>query len=152
MFTCTLVTRNHSAAYNHANQWRIASSLSECAGQKYASEQESLDQLIEHAGSVLTQHCKVAVFTLGSRGAVAVSSGLTARCHASKVQVADTVGAGDAFCGAFLAAYMRGAQLQVCVEMGCAAGAEAVQCHGARLPGTSIQSLRGKLDVLTGDL
>ena len=108
--------------------------------------------MIERAGSLLTQHCKVAVFTLGSRGAVAVSGDRALRCGADKVQVADTVGAGDAFCGAFLATYMRGQGLQACLEIGCAAGAEAVQCPGARLPATSIQSLREKLEGLTGDL
>lgn len=123
-----------------------------CAGLKDESDEESLDKLIERAGSVLTQHCKVAVFTLGSQGAVAMSGGQTAKCSAKKVKIADTVGAGDAFCGSFLATYMRGANLQACVEMGCAAGAEAVQCHGARLPASSIQSLRGKLEGLTGEL
>lgn len=123
-----------------------------CAGLKDESQQEPLDQLILRAGSLLTQHCKVVVFTLGAKGAVAMSRGATARCSALKVRVTDTVGAGDAFCGAFLATYMRGADLQACVDMGCAAGAEAVQCQGARLAEPSIQSLRGKLEECTNAL
>jgi sugar/nucleoside kinase (ribokinase family) len=123
-----------------------------CAGLKDESKEGSLEQLIECAGGLLTKYCKVAVITLGAKGAVAMSRGQTAKCSASKVKATDTVGAGDAFSGAFLTAYMQGAGLQACVEMGCAAGAEAVQCHGARLPAASVQSLRVKLEMLTGEL
>lgn len=121
-------------------------------GCKDEAREQSVEELVELAGALLSQRCKVSVFTLGAKGAIAVSGGRTAKCSASKVTVADSVGAGDAFSGAFLAAYMRGADLQACVDMGCAAGAEAVQCNGARLPAPAVSRLQQQLEVLTGEL
>ena len=110
-----------------------------------------LETVLNEAGAFLKKHCKLAVFTLGCKGAMAMATdGEAARCDAKKVKVADTVGAGDAFCGGFLSAYMRGASLQVCVEMGCASGTEAVQVQGARLQRASLQTLQGKLEKLVG--
>ena len=58
--------------------------------------------------------------TLGARGAVARSrgSGRCVRAAAPPVAaIADTVGAGDHFCGAFLAAHLLKASLKQCLEV-----------------------------------
>lgn len=92
---------------------------------------------IEDTGTVekmLLRYCKLAVFTMGSKGARAYScTGHSASACASTVDVQDTVGAGDYFCGAFLAAHLLGGSLQQCCRAGCAAGSRVVQCVGASL-------------------
>lgn len=90
----------------------------------------------------LLQNVSVAVFTMGGRGARAVTAaGDRAVAPACGVTVIDTVGAGDFFCGAFLAAYRTGATLATCVACGCAAGAAVVQRQGAELPIAEWQAL-----------
>lgn len=99
--------------------------------------------------AMLLKHCSLAVFTMGSQGARAVSStGERVTMPACRVAVVDTVGAGDYFCGAFLAAVVADASLGKCVGAGCAAGSQAVQCRGAQLPPEGWNRLRAALDSL----
>ena len=84
--------------------------------------------------ALLLGHCSLAVFTQGKAGACGVSaSGEAFQVAAHDVKVVDTVGAGDSFCGAFLAAHMAGSPLRSCLRAGCAAGEAVVQCAGAHL-------------------
>jgi sugar/nucleoside kinase (ribokinase family) len=86
---------------------------------------------------------------MGKQGARAVcSNGTVAHVPASAVPVVDTVGAGDFFCGAFLAAHMRGASMATCLSAGCAAGAQIVQTLGAQLSESEWCSLRAAFDKL----
>lgn len=85
------------------------------------------------------------VFTLGALGVRASTRTGKATCPAKGVQAIDSVGAGDAFCGAFLAGLLCGASLQQCCRAGCAAGGEAVQCTGAQIPESTWQILRSQL-------
>jgi sugar/nucleoside kinase (ribokinase family) len=113
------------------------------------SVQRELDAVVDTAGAFLTEYCKLAVFTLGSRGAVAMGpEGRVASCHACDVAVADTIGAGDAFCGGFLAAYMQHAPVHACLQMGCDVGGEVVQHVGAQLPHACSQRLQSRLQGL----
>ena len=71
------------------------------------------------------------VLTLGAAGALVFDElGLT-RLPAHAVAVVDTVGAGDAFCGALGAALAAGHDLRAAVVRGNAAGALATTRHGA---------------------
>lgn len=105
------------------------------------------------AERVLLQHCSLVVSTLGRRGArAAARDGRSAQVPACRVPVVDTVGAGDYFCGAFLAAHVHGASLAKAVGAGCAAGAQIVQCAGAHLTEAAWQGLRAKFaDILAGE-
>lgn len=47
-----------------------------------------------------------------------------------RVEVADTVGAGDSFSAGWLTAYLAGETLRVCAVVGTAAGTAAVQAVG----------------------
>ncbi len=79
------------------------------------------------------------VITLGGQGAVAASErGMHRQC-AYRVDVVDTTGAGDAFCGAFAVACAQGHDLAEALRRGCAAGALATTALGAQsaLPGES---------------
>ena len=72
------------------------------------------------------------VITLGAQGAVAASIDGTHQQMPFRIEVVDTTGAGDAFCGAFAAAYADGRALTDAVRRGCAAGALATTALGAQ--------------------
>ncbi len=67
--------------------------------------------LEETAREWLNAGPSLVVFTLGEEGAVAYTSQVSARVPAPRVEVADTVGAGDAFTAALLFALRRGGYL-----------------------------------------
>lgn len=71
------------------------------------------------------------LLTLGEKGALLWDDGATARYEAHSVDVVDTVGAGDASCGALAAAWAEGAPLAEAARIGNAAGALAVTKAGA---------------------
>jgi len=71
------------------------------------------------------------VVTLGARGALAVTARQQMRVEPHRVEVVDTVGAGDAFCGALVAAMAAGADLRDAVARGNAAGGLACTARGA---------------------
>jgi ribokinase len=72
------------------------------------------------------------VVTLGAQGAVAATPAGTCAQGSFRVDVVDTTGAGDAFCGAFAAAYAQGQELAEALRRGCAAGAVATTQLGAQ--------------------
>lgn len=71
------------------------------------------------------------VLTLGDKGALVRSAGREQRYDPHDVDCIDTVGAGDAFCGALCAALAGGADLFEAARIGNAAGALAVTKAGA---------------------
>jgi ribokinase len=71
------------------------------------------------------------LLTLGEQGALLWEDGHTTRFERHIVRVVDTVGAGDATCGATAAAWAGGAPLAEAVRMGNAAGALACTVAGA---------------------
>lgn len=71
------------------------------------------------------------VVTLGEGGAVAATATECVAHPAFPSSVRDTVGAGDAFLGVFVAALIRGDSLERCLLLGTAAGALAVTRAGA---------------------
>lgn len=76
---------------------------------------------------------KQVVVTDGSRGAWAYDG--ETLCYAKGeaiAHVADSTGAGDAFTGAFLAAYLKQKDIAECLRWGIANGGNAVQYYGAR--------------------
>ncbi len=76
------------------------------------------------------------VVTLGSDGAlVADAEGRVTRVPSFPADAVDTVGAGDAFVGAFAAALAGGADLVAAARRGAAAGSLTVTVRGARHPG-----------------
>ncbi len=71
------------------------------------------------------------LLTLGEKGALLWQHGKTTQFEAHAVDVVDTVGAGDASCGALAAAWALGASLVDAASVGNAAGALAVTKAGA---------------------
>jgi 2-dehydro-3-deoxygluconokinase len=67
---------------------------------------------------------------LSADGALGVSGGDSYHGAALSLHPADPIGAGDAFDAAFLAAWLRGADLRGCVDEGNLAAGLSVQAHG----------------------
>lgn len=87
------------------------------------------DALSDSLGDV---HSLVVV-TLGAAGAKAYRSGrLVAEAQPPPVDVVDTVGAGDAFCGALVVALMSRDSVAAALRWACAAGALAATRPGAQ--------------------
>ncbi len=72
------------------------------------------------------------VVTLGGDGALLVAGDATTHVTAPEVDVVDTTGAGDAFCGALADAVCRGAVLEEAVRWAVVAGALATTQRGAQ--------------------
>jgi sugar/nucleoside kinase (ribokinase family) len=80
----------------------------------------------------------IIVVKLGGSGAVVIAGGNVYREETFTIIPRDTIGAGDAFCAAFIAAWIRGKSLSECAALGNKVAREILQ-----VPGTHIKS--GKL-------
>jgi sugar/nucleoside kinase (ribokinase family) len=78
---------------------------------------------LEMAISRLSQIVPTLVVKLGPRGAIAQQGSARLECPVVKVQSVDPVGAGDSFDAGFLHQYVRGADLETCLQWGSLAGA-----------------------------
>lgn len=107
----------------------------------------------EKFASALAANGPAVVVTLGARGAIACARGETMRLAPPRVSVVDTVGAGDAFVGAFAAALDAGSPLAHALRLGVAAGSLACTQQGAQasLPKASaITALAATIAVAPG--
>ena len=84
----------------------------------------------EAAGAELAQWVPVVVIKLGARGAMAQRGSDHWFSPGVKVEVVDPVGAGDSFDAGFLHEYLRGSEMNVCLEAGNLAGALSVTRPG----------------------
>lgn len=99
--------------------------LADEAGLTYASDEQLARLLRNHYASLLV------VVTLGEEGAVAATADEDITVPAFKVEVVDTVAAGDTFCGAFAVALTEGRDLRDALRFACAASAISVGRRGA---------------------
>ncbi len=91
------------------------------------SEERYLAEVITSFGA------KYAVITDGDRGAWVYNRETCYFARSRKVEhIVDSTGAGDAFTGAFIAAYLRGKDMAECLRWGIANGGSVVQYYGAR--------------------
>ena len=84
------------------------------------------------AKELLKLGIKTVIVTLGSKGALFVTSTQVTHIDAYKVSVVDTTAAGDAFIGGFASAMLSGSSLEESVRYGCACGALATTKFGAQ--------------------
>ncbi len=94
------------------------------------------------AQSLLDHGPETILFTLGADGAIGADSRYTLACPGIPVQVADSTGAGDTFHGAFLAACLRGQDLQHSLPFANTAGALSVTAVGPRGLLPTLQEVR----------
>jgi len=83
----------------------------------------------------------IVVVKLGSRGAVVVAGGNVYREENFAVVPRSTIGAGDAFCAAFLATWIRGKSLSECAAMGNRTAREILKVPGTRIASGKLKSL-----------
>ena len=88
------------------------------------------DSNIEQALKKLARWARVPVIKLGSTGSIAIQNGKVARAKSIRVRSIDATGAGDAFNGGFLHAYIQGWPLQDCLRAGNVCGALATTAAG----------------------
>jgi ribokinase len=87
----------------------------------------------ERAARILLKRgSKHVIVTLGSQGALIVSSTQVTHVDSFKVNVVDTTAAGDAFIGGFATALLQNNSLDDSVRYGCACGALATTKFGAQ--------------------
>lgn len=100
-----------------------------------ANEDEALvlsgQDTTEAALGELRQHTPVVVIKRGSRGVLAADEHVSVQLPAPRVHCADTTGAGDAFAGGFLPAWLAGAGLRGSLEAGQRAAGRCVSRVGA---------------------
>lgn len=84
------------------------------------------------AQSLLGRAGQVVILTLGQKGAVVVSDKVKKYIPSYTVKAVDTTGAGDTFCGAFVTRWVKGEDLQDCVQFATAAAALSVTKLGAQ--------------------
>ena len=85
--------------------------------------------LLQNAG-INPVAAPLTVVKSGTDGASLLRDGNTLRVASPSVPVVDTTGAGDAFNGGFIDAWLNGAQDQTCLEAAVASGSAAVQYPG----------------------
>lgn len=90
---------------------------------------ENLDEAI----TAVRGHCKIAVITLGAKGAMIVAGQETVQIPVAPVaKVVDTTGAGDAFAAGFLYGITHGKTMAEAGHLGAAAAAEVISHYGPR--------------------
>lgn len=78
----------------------------------------------------LSEIVPLLVVKCGEKGAVAFQKGKVWKEDAKKIKVVDTIGAGDSFDGGFLWAWLRGYDIQKCLQAGCYCGARSTEGTG----------------------
>jgi sugar/nucleoside kinase (ribokinase family) len=85
---------------------------------------------VEAAGRKLAESCPLVIVKLGDDGALAVSEAEVVRAPAPRVDVADTVGAGDSFNAGFLAGFLSGRPVEDSLVLACACGSLSTRAAG----------------------
>jgi ribokinase len=92
----------------------------------------SIDNAEEAVKALASRACPQAIITLGPAGAIGFDGLRAVTAPARQVQVVDTTGAGDAFCGAFAAWLVAGATFEESLRAGVVAGSLAATNQGAQ--------------------
>ena len=82
----------------------------------------------------------IMVVKLGSRGAVVVAGGNVYHAETFTISPRNTVGAGDAFCAAFLAAWIKGKSLSECAAFANKVAREVLEVYGTGIKSGKLKS------------
>jgi len=82
----------------------------------------------------------IIVIKLGGRGAVVLAGGTVYREETFTIIPRNTVGAGDAFCAAFLSAWIRGRSIQECADLGNRVARQFLEVPGTRIKDGKLKS------------
>ena len=89
------------------------------------------EDIIDAGLDLLTRQDQWMVITLGAKGVIAVSHIETIVVFGIAVEVVDTTGAGDCFCGALAASFSNGYDMRDALQFAVTAASLAVTRHGA---------------------
>ena len=84
------------------------------------------------AQRLLARGVRHVIVTLGARGALVARDGATQSIPADAVEAVDTTGAGDVFCGVFVAAMARGLEIEPAARAAARAATLSVTRHGTQ--------------------
>lgn len=116
-----------------AGVYLIKPSLSEM-GDLVGQRELNLVQAIEAAREIIkSKKCEIILLSIGSQGAVLVSSERTMKVTPPQVNVISTVGAGDSMLAGFLLQLLNGADLNTALTYGIACGTAATTQPGTGL-------------------
>jgi len=93
----------------------------------------------------------VIAIKLGGRGAVVLAGGNVHRAGTFAVSPKNAVGAGDAFCAAFLSAWIRGMPIRECAAFGNRAAREVLMVPGTSVEAEKLASLSRLLPKAPGE-
>jgi len=82
----------------------------------------------------------IIVIKLGGRGAVVLAGGTIYREETFTIIPRNTVGAGDAFCAAFLAAWIRGKPIRECAALGNKVARKILEVPGTKINSNKLKS------------
>jgi len=83
----------------------------------------------------------IIVVKLGERGAICFAGGTIYRAETTAVLPKDTTGAGDAFCAAFLTAWIRNKALPECAALGNKAARMVLDATGTKVDGSAFKNI-----------
>ncbi|MCX6044344.1 MAG: carbohydrate kinase family protein [Chloroflexi bacterium] len=120
--------------------------------QEEATLMSGVDDPVVAAAMIRTFGPKTVIVKLGGQGCLIASAQGTMHVPARAVKpVVDTTGAGDAFCGGFLAAWLRGLAIDWAAKVGHAAAAQVIGQPGGRA-GAPTRAILIEQVALAGDL
>ena len=130
---------------------RLLADPSIATGFPASSDDEALTAAATHAANSLLRfapHCRLVSITLGPHGSLLADRTGAYRHRGFEVEVADTVGAGDAFTAGFVHAYLRGASLAQISEVSNRCGSFVASQVGAtpELPPSLLEAIESALD------
>ncbi len=112
----------------------------------FSNEQEALlfteTESLDDAATKLAEYARQVVITLGDKGAMIIEGESRVTVETQKVVAVDTIGAGDAFAGAYLAATNQGFAAEIAAKIACFTAAEVVTKFGPRLSDTQVSKVR----------
>jgi len=120
--------------FDPSGEWRGFDELLSLVDVFLPNEKEALGLTgaitVEQALAALARKCPTVAVKLGERGAVAARGAETASAEAIKMEVVDTVGAGDSFDGGFLYAWLNGWNLERGLRLAAACGSLSTRSAG----------------------
>jgi sugar/nucleoside kinase (ribokinase family) len=112
--------------FDPSGEWRGFDELLSQVDVFLPNEKEALGltgtATVEQALAALARKCPTVAVKLGENGAIAARGAETARAAAIRMEVVDTIGAGDSFDGGFLYAWLNGWNLERALRLGAACG------------------------------
>jgi len=104
--------------------------LEEFKSLKFKKLEKDCHKIIKNTKPLLREGIEIILITLGSKGAIILTSKYASYGKIEIKNVIDTVGSGDSFLGGFLVKYIQGKSLEECFKYALAAGAANTQKYG----------------------